>query len=75
MGITVDRVSEVRDIATGEIEDAPSFGTDVSTDYILGIGKSEESVNILLDIDRVLSTEEVVDLQTAVDENEEPVVS
>jgi purine-binding chemotaxis protein CheW len=63
MGIVVDRVSEVTDIAEGEIQDAPSFGTTVDTDYILGIGKTEDQVKLLLDIDQVLSPEEVEDVQ------------
>lgn len=59
IGIVVDRVSEVLNIAAADIENAPSFGTDVNTDYIFGMGKSQGKVKILLDIDRVLSTEEV----------------
>jgi purine-binding chemotaxis protein CheW len=70
MGIVVDKVSEVRDIASQDIEDAPSFGTDVNTDYILGIGKAEGKVKILLDIDKVLSTQEVVALRAAAVESE-----
>jgi purine-binding chemotaxis protein CheW len=53
-GIVVDQVSEVLDIEGEEIEDAPAFGSDVQTDFILGIGKSEGRVKLLLDIDRVL---------------------
>ena len=71
MGIVVDRVSEVLNIASGEIEDAPSFGRDVNTDYILGIGKTQSKVKILLDIDRVLSTQEVVQIHSAADDGEE----
>ncbi len=56
-GIVVDKVSEVLDIAGNAIEDAPAFGSDVRTDYILGIGKSEDRVKLLLDIDRVLGDE------------------
>jgi purine-binding chemotaxis protein CheW len=65
MGIVVDRVSEVLNIGGSEIEDAPSFGADVNTDYILGIGKSQGKVKILLDIDRVLSTSDLVDIHAA----------
>jgi purine-binding chemotaxis protein CheW len=63
-GILVDKVSEVRDIASGDVEDAPSFGMDVNTDFILGIGKCGGRVNLLLDIDEVLSTQEVLDLDS-----------
>jgi purine-binding chemotaxis protein CheW len=63
-GVVVDRVSEVLDIASGNIEDAPSFGVDVNTEYLLGIAKIGGSVKLLLDIERVLSTQEVQDLGT-----------
>ncbi len=55
MGMMVDKVSEVLDIAAGEIEDTPSFGAEVNTDYIMGIGKAEGKVRLLLDIDKVFS--------------------
>jgi purine-binding chemotaxis protein CheW len=70
MGVMVDKVSEVLAIAAGEIEDAPSFGTAVNTDYILGIGKSQGKVKLLLDIERVLSTNELAALRTAATETE-----
>ncbi len=70
MGIIVDKVSEVSAIATSEIEDAPSFGAEVNTDYILGIGKSQGKVKLLLDIDCVLSAQEMVTLRSAIAENE-----
>ncbi len=59
MGILVDKVSEVLDISGEDIEDAPSFGVDVNTEFILGIGKSGGHVTILLDIARVLTNEDV----------------
>jgi purine-binding chemotaxis protein CheW len=62
MGLVVDKVSEVSDIAADDIDDVPSFGADVNTDYLLGIAKADSRVKLLLDIDMVLSTSEVVDL-------------
>ncbi len=59
-GIIVDRVSEVLDIASEKIEDAPSFGTSVNTDFILGMGKIGDNVKILLDIDKVLGGGELL---------------
>ena len=59
MGLVVDRVSEVANIATGDVEDAPRFGAGVRTEYLLGLGKAQGRVKLLLDIDRVLETEEV----------------
>ncbi len=59
MGIVVDSVSEVLDIDSANIEDAPSFGLDVNTDFILGMGKTSDRVTILLDISKVLTGDEL----------------
>jgi len=59
IGILVDSVSEVLDISKEDIEDTPSFGTNLDTDFILGMAKSKGSVKILLNIDMVLGTEEL----------------
>jgi purine-binding chemotaxis protein CheW len=58
MGIVVDSVSEVLNIKTAEIEETPVLGAHLDTDYILGIAKINGGVKILLDIDKVLSTNE-----------------
>ncbi len=58
-GIVVDHVQEVLDIAGDAIEDAPQFGSNVETDFILGMGKIGDTVKILLDIDRVLASDEL----------------
>jgi len=70
MGIIVDKVSEVLDIAGKDIDDAPYFGADVNTDYLLGIGKAAERVKLLLDIDQVLSSQEVIDVRSVAAANE-----
>ena len=62
IGIVVDAVSEVLSIQEGDIEDTPAFGTQLNTDYILGMAKTQGSVKILLNIDKVLSIEEISDL-------------
>ncbi|MGI5817230.1 MAG: chemotaxis protein CheW [Armatimonadota bacterium] len=67
MGILVDRVSEVLDIAEGEIQPAPSFGVAVDTDFILGIGKAADKVTILLNISEVLSSVEVGEISRLAD--------
>jgi len=59
MGIIVDTVSEVMDIQGKDIEPAPSFGSNINTDFIMGIGKLKEKVVILLDIEGVLSNGEM----------------
>jgi len=62
-GIVVDAVSEVMNIKGDDIEDSPSFGTKLDTDYILGMAKMEGGVKILLDIDKVLTAEEIAELK------------
>ena len=56
MGIVVDAVSEVLNIRSADIENTPSFGVKLNTDFILGMAKTDGGVKILLDIDRVLGT-------------------
>jgi len=63
IGIVVDSVSEVLNIGGEEIEDAPQFGTSLDTNYILGMAKMDGGVKILLDIDKVLSQQEVAQLE------------
>ena len=65
IGIVVDSVSEVLNIKGEEIEDTPTFGTKLNTDYILGMAKMEGGVKILLDIDRVLNAKELSVLEKA----------
>ena len=65
MGIVVDSVSEVLNIKGGEIEDTPAFGTQMDTDYILGMAKTGGGVKILLDIDKVFGGEEMIELERA----------
>jgi len=65
MGIVVDAVSEVLNIKASDIEPTPTLGSNLNTDYILGIGKMDGGIKILLDIDRVLSREEIMALEQA----------
>lgn len=60
MGIVVDSVSEVLNIKEEEIEDTPTFGVKLDTDYILGMAKIKGGVKILLDIDKVLTSDVMV---------------
>ena len=46
-----------------EIEETPKFGTNLNTEYILGMAKIQKGVKILLDIDKVLSQKEVTQLE------------
>jgi purine-binding chemotaxis protein CheW len=65
MGIVVDSVSEVLNIKAGEIEDTPAFGTQMDTDYILGMAKTGGGIKILLEIDKVFGGEEMIELSQA----------
>lgn len=59
MGIVVDGVSEVLNVASGDVEDTPDFGQGVTTPYILGMAKAKGKLKILLEIDRVLSSQDL----------------
>jgi len=65
IGIVVDAVSEVLNINEDEIEETPTFGTELDTEYILGMAKMEGAVKILLNIDKVLSPKEIEGLEKA----------
>ena len=62
MGIVVDGVSEVLNLTASEIEDTPDFGEQIAGQYLLGMAKVKGKVKILLDIDRVLSVQELHNL-------------
>ncbi len=59
IGITVDIVDEVLDIAKRNIEPAPAFGTKIRTDFISGMGKVNGQMLVLLDIANILSVAEL----------------
>lgn len=59
MGIIVDEVSEVLDVGAESLQETPSFGGGVNTDFIRGMGKIDKKVVMLLDIDKVLTMSEV----------------
>jgi purine-binding chemotaxis protein CheW len=49
----------VTDIKGEDIEEAPNFGQEIDTNFIMGLGKTKKRIVILLDIERVLTTEEL----------------
>jgi len=60
MGVIVDEVLEVLNVQADQIEPPPKFGTSsIDNDFILGVGKAEKRVIFLLDISKVLNTEEI----------------
>lgn len=60
MGAMADAVQEVLDLEPDQIEPAPRIGTKLNTDFITGMGKHNDQFLIILDIDRVLSVEELI---------------
>jgi len=62
VGLVVDTVSEVLNLAGADIEDTPDFGSQLATPFILGMAKVKGKVKILLDIDKVVSTQEIAGL-------------
>lgn len=66
MGIIVDTVQEVHDISPEQIVPPPQLGSVVDTDFIVGMGKVHDTVKILLNVERVLTDAELVQIESAV---------
>ncbi len=62
IGMIVDSVSDVVSIPVKSIQDTPHFSTKIETDFIMGIGQIEEKLVIILDVDRIMSSEEMAAL-------------
>jgi purine-binding chemotaxis protein CheW len=62
MGLVVDAVSDVLNIPRTDIQDTPDFGAQVDAEFINGVAKAGEKLVVLLDIDKVLSGEELAAL-------------
>jgi purine-binding chemotaxis protein CheW len=67
IGVIVDSVNAVQEIGPGDIEPAPGFGMRVSPQFIAGMGKVNGKFVILLDIEQVLSVQDLEQLQTVPD--------
>ena len=59
LGALADSVQEVMDLEPGNIAPAPRIGTKLRTEFIKGMGKRDDRFIILLDIDKVFSTDEL----------------
>jgi len=62
MGIVVDSVSEVLNILHNEIEPPPQYGSKVDEEYLIGMGKVKGKVVMLLNIEKIINSEELVNL-------------
>jgi len=69
MGVMADAVSQVIDLKPEEIEPPPTFGTRVKVDYLLGMARAGKKFCLMLDTDKVLSTDELLELATAAEES------
>src|SRR5207302_3702260 len=69
MGVMADSVRQVIDLKPQEIEEPPSFGTRVKVDYLLGMARAGKKFCLMLDTDKVLSTDELLELATAAEES------
>jgi purine-binding chemotaxis protein CheW len=67
MGLLADAVSQVIDLPAAEIEPPPPFGTRVRVECLLGMGRAGKKFVLLLDIDRLLSTDDVAVVKSAAD--------
>jgi len=70
MGVMADSVRQVIDLKPQEIEEPPSFGTRVKVDYLLGMARAGKKFCLILDTEKVLSTDELLELPDAVAELE-----
>jgi purine-binding chemotaxis protein CheW len=62
VGLIVNAVNQVMDVSQDEIRPVPDFGTSVKMDYLIGMAQSGRKFALLLDVDKVLTTEELHDL-------------
>lgn len=71
MGIMADAVRQVIALKPEEIEVPPSFGTRVKVDFLLGMARSGKKFCLLLDPEKVLSTEELLELPDSLETSEQ----
>ena len=71
MGVMADSVRQVIDLKPQEIEEPPSFGTRVKVDYLLGMARAGKKFCLILDTEKVLSTDELLELPDSVAEPED----
>ena len=68
VGIVVDGVSDVLSLNAEAIKPAPDFSVTLSTDYLLGLGSVDERMIILVDIEKLLTSEEMELVEKSVSE-------
>ena len=66
-GLLVDSVTEVLRIDGSQIEDAPRSIAGLKAEFLQGVGKIDDRLLILLEVNKILSTQEEIQLQTQVE--------
>lgn len=69
MGMIVDAVSQVVDLAPQDIKPAPAFGAGLNTQFLLGVAQIGTRLSLLLDLDKVFSTDELLHVEQTGDAN------
>ena len=69
VGVIVDSVTETLRLSEDDIEPPPSNIAGLKADYLAGVGKLDNRLLILLEVNKILSTEETIQLQTISDQN------
>lgn len=71
MGIVADSVSQVMELRTGDIEPPPPFGARIRLEFLLGMARTDKKFALLLDIDRILSSDELLTLAETTETGQE----
>ena len=75
MGVMADSVRQVIDLKPENVEHPPTFGTRVKVDYLNGMARSGKKFCLILNTEKVLSTDELLELSEAVDQPADPQLS
>jgi purine-binding chemotaxis protein CheW len=65
MGVLVDAIGQVLEFGPGELEPPPAFGTPVRADCLVGLGRADRRFILLLDVDRIFSSQELLTASAA----------
>jgi purine-binding chemotaxis protein CheW len=67
MGVMADSVRQVIDLKHDDVEHPPTFGTRVNVDYLIGMARSGKKFCLILDTDKILSTDELLNVADAME--------
>ena len=75
MGVMADSVRQVIDLKPEDVEHPPTFGTRVKVDYLNGMARSGKKFCLILNTEKVLSTDELLEVSEAIDQPADDQVS